>query len=229
MSSRQTTGRGLSDLDARIGFLDHGLFAEKLPACFTSVGLSKHVPSSFTKILTAQSKSALRKVLGKYVHGDIRHETLRHTKAPRPLGVPHPESYIVQVLTIERSWSKIVEHCAEPSSPVSRVFVRRLKDSSRIFEMNYKGPRPDQVKDESLTLERMADATLRVKADIVQCFPSIYTHSVPWAAHGRSIAKRHRDDVLLWGNALDRATQGIRDGQTNGLPIGPHTSNPFRR
>lgn len=208
-----------------MGFLDHGLFAEKLPRCFTSAGLSKHISQSLAKILPIQTKSGLRKLLTKHIHGDIRHEALRPTKEPRPLGIPHPESYIVQVLTIERSWKEIVAHCAEPELPVSQIFVRRIRKSPRIFEMNYKGPWSDRLQDEDRTLERMAAATLRVKADIVQCFPSIYTHSIPWAAHSQSVAKKRRDDVLLWGNALDRATQGVRDGQTNGLPIGPRTSN----
>ena len=55
-------------------------------------------------------------------------------------------------------------------------------------------------------------------------FPSIYTHSIPWALHGRRKAKRDRS-LLLEGNLLDRVTQDTRDGQTNGLLIGPHASN----
>ena len=44
MVRRQTTGLGLSEDEAFVGLVDYGLFSEKLPPCFTSEGLSDHVP-----------------------------------------------------------------------------------------------------------------------------------------------------------------------------------------
>ena len=64
-----------------------------------------------------------------------------------------------------------------------------------------------------------------VKADISACFPSIYTHSIPWALHGRESAKNDKSLISLPGNLLDKCTQNIRDCQTNGILIGPHSSN----
>ncbi len=44
---------------------------------------------------------------------------------------------------------------------------------------------------------------------------------------GRRKAKnpKYRHDLPLAGNLLDKATHSVRDAQTNGLLIGPHTSN----
>ena len=70
----------------------------------------------------------------------------------------------------------------------------------------------------------MTGAHFFVNVDISNCYPSIYTHSIPWALHGRSKSKQNRS-VLLPGYLLDKATQSSRDGQTNGLVIGPHTSS----
>lgn len=56
-------------------------------------------------------------------------------------------------------------------------------------------------------------------------FPSIYTHSIPWALHGKAVSKKSTSITALAGNLLDKCTQHTRDKQTNGLLIGPHSSN----
>lgn len=62
-----------------------------------------------------------------------------------------------------------------------------------------------------------------LKADISRFYPSIYTHSIPWAIHGKDFAKTHRDPSHI-GNRLDQLISKCQDGQTNGIPIGPDTS-----
>jgi hypothetical protein len=64
-----------------------------------------------------------------------------------------------------------------------------------------------------------------VNADISACFPSIYTHSIAWALHSRNDGKTNHSLLSLYGNLLDKCTRITRDGQTNGLLIGPHASN----
>jgi hypothetical protein len=62
-----------------------------------------------------------------------------------------------------------------------------------------------------------------LKLDVKNYYRSVYTHSIPWAIHGKTYAKTHiRDDNL--GNSLDRALQHGQDGQTIGIPTGPDTS-----
>ena len=89
--------------------------------------------------------------------------------------------------------------------------------------MNYKGK--GRFKKEEIELSWMAGAKYVVKADIATCFPSMYTHSIPWALHGKVEAKMSSSISKLSGNLLDKVTQNIRDKQTNGLLIGPHSSN----
>ena len=62
-----------------------------------------------------------------------------------------------------------------------------------------------------------------LKADIIRFYPSIYTHSIPWALHGKKEAKANRDNELL-GNEIDELIRNCQDGQTNGIPVGPDTS-----
>jgi hypothetical protein len=62
-----------------------------------------------------------------------------------------------------------------------------------------------------------------IKADISKFYPSVYTHSIPWAIHGKPFAKVHRDRRYI-GNSLDYWIRRGQDDQTIGIPIGPDTS-----
>jgi hypothetical protein len=218
---RQTTGRDLSAEAAFTGLTDFGLFAEKMPPCFTSEGLSNQVSTALAIIETETNSNKLRNLLDKVTHSQIRYQSLRDINIPRHLAIPHPESYLAHCLVIKRCWRKIKTHCAKPSKPVSRIFVRQTGED-RIFKMNYKGSERFEVEEEEIGYQ--TGATHMVKADISKCFPSIYTHSIPWAIHGKATAKKNRD-LMLEGNLLDRSCQILADSQTNGLAIGPHSSN----
>lgn len=60
--------------------------------------------------------------------------------------------------------------------------------------------------------------------DISRFYSSIYTHSIPWALHTKAVAKTNRTNSL-WGNVIDTELRNCQDQQTNGIPIGPITSN----
>ncbi|MDP8904037.1 MAG: RNA-directed DNA polymerase [Chloroflexota bacterium] len=69
-----------------------------------------------------------------------------------------------------------------------------------------------------------AHARYIVKADVSRCYPSIYTHSIPWAAHSKPIAKALTTSRNLYGNDLDRHVRNAQGKQTIGIPVGPDTS-----
>jgi hypothetical protein len=72
--------------------------------------------------------------------------------------------------------------------------------------------------------ETRAAARYLVRADVSLFYPSIYTHSIPWALHGKAFAKANRHDPKLLGNRIDQAIRQGQDQQTVGIPIGPDTS-----
>jgi hypothetical protein len=62
-----------------------------------------------------------------------------------------------------------------------------------------------------------------LKTDLATFYPSIYTHSIPWAIHGKQVARSKR--AKKWfGNQLDIWMRETQDRQTGGIPIGPDTS-----
>ena len=112
--------------------------------------------------------------------------------------------------------------------------------------MNYSGF--DKYNKEENIIDYLLSSEYVVSADISNCFPSMYSHSLPWAIKGTSWSKLHQctskkknttkglhctkyKDVCpnekedLWCNDLDEAVRNSKSGETNGLLIGPHTSN----
>lgn len=216
------TKEKLSGAAVLTGLLDYGLFANKVPPCFTSEGLAAIAAVSLIDILDEHDEKKLKDSIDPRAHDYIRYEALRDINIPRHLGIPHPEAYAVQSLAISRHWKEIATHCNQPNPAISRIHVRHTGSGS-IFEMNYKGRERYQLEEDEIRW--MAGAQYVVHADVASCFPSIYTHSIPWALHGKAAAKKSTSIAALAGNLLDKCTQNTRDKQTNGLLIGPHSSN----
>jgi Reverse transcriptase (RNA-dependent DNA polymerase) len=204
------------------GLLNHGLFPDKIPPCFTSQGFAELASELLAEYIANEDGNKIKKYIEKYSSDYIRYQALRDTNVPRHLGVPHPASYAVQVFAIARHWQLILEHCNKPVSQFSQIHVRHTSNG-RVFEMNYKGD--EHYAKEETELTWMAGSKYVVKADIASCFPSMYTHTIPWALHGKTEAKKPDQAFKLAGNFIDKVTQGTRDKQTNGLLIGPHSSN----
>ncbi|WP_158622218.1 RNA-directed DNA polymerase [Corallococcus sp. CA047B] len=63
-----------------------------------------------------------------------------------------------------------------------------------------------------------------LQADISQFYHSLYTHSIPWALHGKATAKKNQSNSTLTGNILDELVRSGQDRQSIGIPIGPDSS-----
>lgn len=216
------TKERLSPSEVFTGLVDHGLFCEKLPPCFVSFGLASVVESVLSSSLAGSNNKKLLGKINARAHDYVRYEALRDTNVPRHMGVPHPEAYGLQALAIQMHWKFIAERCNRPQPAVSRIHVRHTP-GERIFEMNYQGW--ERFQNEEDEIRWASGARYIVEADIASCFPSIYTHVIPWILHGKDKVKGNHSLTEFAGNLLDKTTQNTRDRQTNGLMIGPHSSN----
>lgn len=122
---------------------------------------------------------------------------------------------------------KIAKHFSfythDQTYKVSRIHLRLKKDKKSLFEMNYKNHVLDGFPEDDLVIR----SRYIVNCDISNCFPSIYSHSLSWALVGKTEAKKYAGPAhkKLWYNQLDQYSRNIKNGETNGLLIGPHTSN----
>ncbi|GAA3872729.1 RNA-directed DNA polymerase [Tessaracoccus defluvii] len=63
-----------------------------------------------------------------------------------------------------------------------------------------------------------------VRADVANCFPSIYSHAIDWALRGKAVAKKDKVKSS-WEPKLDELLRNCHDRETKGAMIGPVISN----
>lgn len=196
------------------GLLGYGMFPEKVPPIFTSEALYEYCIANGYDWLDKKEHSA------------ISYESMRNISIPRILSIPYPTTYINQCKFISDKWDDIQQYFRERtesnSFKKSQIHIRKIHDKKQLFEMNYKD---FDSKYGLLETEISIGAKYVVKADISNCFPSIYTHAISWSLAGIEEAKRNQKDNSKWYNQLDFYTRALKDNETHGVLIGPHSSN----
>ena len=198
------------------GLLGHGLFADKLPAFLSSEKFCSKYPYNKKE----------RCKFGEINACDyIRYESPRNTNAVRQLGIPNPFAYSNLCQSLADNWDRLKEklkqNTGNDSHKVSRIHIRKMQGKDGLFEMNYE-KRGDK---EDVVMDMMTTARYEVHADISNCFPSIYSHSLPWVLVEKDTAKDTVNDKKEWYNKIDKCVRSVKYGETNGLLIGPHASS----
>lgn len=200
------------------GLLGYGMFANKLPPIFSSISFFNY----------CQANSPI--FSGKEWHDYVSYSSMRNINIPRLFGIPTPMKYQCLCATLRDNWEQLRLHFHAQTDHqgyrVSRIHLRKLYGRKELFEMNYKNWRIDGNPETELLISDTCGASKYVvKADISTCFPSIYSHSLPWALAGKDVAKAACKDKSLWYNQIDSACSALKNGETHGLLIGPYTSN----
>lgn len=189
-------------------FILRGFFPKELPPNFLSQPASPiSVSSSHTSFPTA--KMPWRDLTS--------YDLARPGGLRRRLSIIHPEPFLRLSAQITDNWatlSKIWDASPIGMSKPTQGLARAIKPS---------GER-SHLREQRLALR--AQYPVYVVTDITSCYPSMYTHSISWAIHGRSFIRAGRmHDLTLVGNRIDKLVQAAQSGQTNGLPVGPDTSH----
>ena len=143
------------------------------------------------------------------------HNLARAGALRRKLSIPNPTNFFILSSFIVQHRKELYKLARKSkfslTSPGSQAKPRAINPRSTLDA----GP-----------LERArlrSNSRFILKADISRFYPSIYSHSIPWAIHTKPVAKANHSSVLI-GNALDQLIRNSQDGQTIGLPIGPDPS-----
>lgn len=180
-----------------------GYFPKELPPPFNTKlfgAFAETAPAVFY-LDTTKKGSKGNLVSRPAIHNLARTGTLR-----RKLTIPNPVNQYQIARAVAEGWGELttpryLKHGARaisPRNPFDAIPVARAR---------------------SRTASRYLLAT-----DLSQFYPSIYTHSIPWALHTKAVAKAKSSDYSLRGNVLDLAIRNGQDKQTIGIPIGPDTS-----
>lgn len=185
-------------------FLAKGFFPHELPPPFST--------AKFAAAIAAHGPppSLTPKTAKLCIHNLARAGSLR-----RKLALPNPVQFFRLANAIVTNWTAIAAHInASPfsvSKPTIPTSIRAIVPASMFDDM------------EACRHTVRALAPFVVRTDISQFYGSLYTHSLPWALHTKTIAKARRGSSLF-GNVLDECARNMQDGQTIGVPIGPDTS-----
>lgn len=149
----------------------------------------------------------------------------------RTFGIIHPHIHNDIAYHISRNWKRIVDALVPSDSVVTAYSfpipviksapgrLGHLRSGRMIYEFI------DMTDDDLVSVAYRY--THLVKADIKNFYPSIYTHSIAWALHGKANVRKSANihNFNLLGNRLDKLFQNANDGCTNGVPIGPVVSD----
>lgn len=150
-------------------------------------------------------------------YDQVEYKLTRFNSVARLLSVPHPLPYAKLCLTLHESWESFEYIVSNPNSQIKP----QTCDDGRVIIMNGYG---DSVEKANRQLDGAFGMRYRVTTDITNCFPSIYSHAVPWALVGLETAKAQRQGSA-WFNQIDKHLRSCKRDETQGVAIGPATSN----
>lgn len=188
-----------------------GFFPRQLPPAFHTEDLAAHfddLVAAWTPDPDGKPKRAKWELFSVARAGHFRRTTALVNPVPQTL----------LCAKVDRYWGKLVKHYR--SSGISASHPRFVADGTRAASVPPMRPLYER------RLLMSAGYKYVLQTDVSRFFPTIYTHSIPWALHTKQTAKRNRKHSdRYFGNILDAAVQDCQDGQTLGLPIGPDTSH----
>lgn len=180
---------------------------DELPSIFTSKGFTVDVAQ---KLINGNRRK-------KDGFDTVEYKLTRFNGVSRICSIPHPAAYADLALCIRDNWTPI-NYISENENSVIRP---RQHDDGRIIIMDYESS-VFRVRRE---LKSMFSRRFMVRTDISNCFPTIYSHAVPWALVGFPEAKKKKNNRAEWFNQLDEKIRWLKRNETQGLAIGPATSN----
>lgn len=158
-------------------------------------------------------------------HDDVNYTILNNKDgryAWRPFQLIHPALYVslVHHLTENANWLLVLDRfntfsANEKIQCLSYPVVSLSNEKSKAEQVSHWWHTVEQR-----SIELSLDFEYLLETDITDCYGAIYTHSIAWALHSKAEAKKKRNDKSLLGNIVDDHIQGMRHGQTNGIPQG---------
>ena len=203
---------------------------DETPALFSSESFDADAADALVIAFNSLPKKHERRGSG---FDQVEYRTTRFNNVSRRMNIPTPIGYACLAQQLRDSWneSELNRICENPSS---RIRPEQHEDGRAFrtgeYEDQFSGRVVVMGGDDAVTeAESLIAASMGkfyfVEADISSCFPSIYTHSLPWALVGIAEAKRRKHDSSAWFNLLDKHQRMLKRNETLGVPVGPASSN----
>ena len=210
--------RGIPEKTVALWFLNEGFFPEQniLPPSF-KVSDFELQKQPYKNLSNLKNSTTLEKLSYPKTHLTSRH-----------FAIQHPKYYHDIVFHIAQNWSFVLDHLFNESNkfysyslpiPISKSMkdgLSKLRSGRMIYEWI-------EMAENHLVIDSVSYKYV-VRTDITNFYPSVYTHSIGWALHGREKSFKDKNYELL-GNKIDRLIQYSNEARTNGIPIGSALSD----
>lgn len=206
-------------MDRTKRLLASGFFPSQLPPPFTTQGLAAQHATFYAAWLALQEKPKKGALVPKAPNSKAEvFSVARVGLQRRIIGLPNPVAQTYLATQVAAHWGTFVAHFRK--SRLSASHPRFLKSGKRAISIGAM----QLLYDKKIAIS--AGYRFMLRTDLSRFFPTIYTHSVPWAFHTKAIAKKNKNPTpKFFGNLIDLALRQAQDGQTIGIPIGPDTSH----
>lgn len=197
----------MSDLSPEL-LVTRGLLPENLPPVFTT----KNIWPALSAL--GDSYSITQKIAGDH---PVFNASKRGGQR-RLFSIPHPLFLRDKSIFFALHWNDIVQ--LFEASPGSASKPNIDSNGPRYIRIHSHHDLP------KIRLTALSKFKYCLVTDVSRFFPSIYTHSIPWAVNTKAAAKKDfsPNSKNVWGNKLDFICRQSQSGQTIGIPIGPDTS-----
>ena len=214
-----------------------GYFAEQIPECFNADLLMPYLNDLISIVCTG--KNQLDKKVSKYTLPTTL-STYKNDISRRIISIPNPKAYMRLVKFISENWSEIKKFAISKNSqsPITYIHQYTNVDTENLNSENVrvsKNSKSDLIDGIKECIKISLGYKYRLKVDIANFYNTIYTHSVSWAICGKDEAKKYmltKQPIALknsydLADKLDTFTTFLKNGETNGIVIGPFTSRIF--
>ncbi|OUQ61772.1 hypothetical protein B5E56_00385 [Flavonifractor sp. An112] len=185
--------------------LRNEVFPAELPPCFSTDDLATN--ASFA-IATSNS-------FGQNHSIPLTYSGYKSESSRRKFALPNPYHYCKAVDFIVNNESQIKAIFEKSKYSLTAPIDRQPRQEQAYAK------RSNTVLDTKREIECLfQENRYEIRLDINAFFDNIYTHCIPWAIHGITVAKKHRNDMTLLGNQLDKLMRALNYDQTNGILVG---------
>lgn len=213
-------------------FIRSGFFPKELVPAFTTEGLANNLD---------QVNDIVQATLPKHFSQCSYYSFPKSKYSRRNLAIPNPLHQIILCNTLSDNWATLREKIE--TSPLYKplLFCYDRSNQSLSETEPYPGMESSPIPD--LSIKRAVSANYKdlldwrvirssgysycLHTDISRFYSTIYTHSIPWAIHGKYISKKNKnreDGECAIGNKIDRCVRHTQEQQTKGIPIGTDSS-----